>query len=146
MQLLHGWLALALVLGLLELASGTFYLLVIAAGCLAGALAAWLGGSVAQQLLVVAVVGLAGWAWLRSRPSRRNRATAATGDPAVLLDVGERVAVAAWDPEGRAQVRYRGAAWTVELDPAIGVTDAPKPGVFVIRGVAGNRLLVAPAP
>lgn len=44
----------------MELFTGTFYLLMLAIGLAAGALAAHAGGSVAAQLLAAAVVGSAG--------------------------------------------------------------------------------------
>jgi hypothetical protein len=53
-----------------ELATGTFYLLMIALGLAAGAIAAHLGLPVAGQTMVAAIVGggaTAVWHWRRSR-------------------------------------------------------------------------------
>ncbi|MDB5760020.1 MAG: NfeD family protein, partial [Burkholderia sp.] len=58
------WLALAGALTILELFSGTFYLLMIALGMLAGALAAVLGLGDTMQVLIAAVVGAAATALL----------------------------------------------------------------------------------
>jgi membrane protein implicated in regulation of membrane protease activity len=57
----------------------------------------------------------------------------------VIADVGERVRVEAWDADRRARVRYRGTEWSVELAPG----EAAAPGEYLIREVAGNRLILA---
>lgn len=141
MQLHYWWWILALGLGVLELMTGTFYLLVLAAGCAAGGLAAWLGAGLTLQVLATAVVAIVGWAWLWRRSPWRQSAGDLAADSSMLLDVGERVEVEAWGADRRAQVRYRGAAWTVELD-AQEPASAAVPGPFVIRRVVGNRLVV----
>ncbi len=64
------WLALAGALTILELFSGTFYLLMIALGMLAGALVAFAGAAETVQLLTAAAVGAAATALLRR--SRRG--------------------------------------------------------------------------
>lgn len=141
MQLHYWWWILAVGLGVLEIVTGTFYLLVFAVGCAAGGLAAWAGAGLTVQVLATAAITIAGWAWLRRRSPWRESARAAGSDPSMLLDVGERLQVEAWGDDRRAQVRYRGAAWSVELDPAEPASSAV-PGEFVIRRVVGNRLVV----
>lgn len=136
------WLALAGGLVILEIFSGTFYLLMIAVGMLAGALAAWLGASNPVQVLVTALVGVASclilYRW-RARTVQRP----AANDPNINLDIGQTIRVDAWqgDPDGPWQTRahYRGALWDVELQSG----EAPGPGSFIIREVRGSRLLVA---
>jgi membrane protein implicated in regulation of membrane protease activity len=145
MQLQYWWWVAAVALGVLEILSGTFYLLVFAAGCAAGGIAAWAGAGLTVQVLVTAAVTIAGWVWLRRRSPWGQRARGpGAGDASMLLDVGERLDVEAWGADRRAQVRYRGAAWTVELDPLVPAASAV-PGRFVIRRVVGNRLVVQPA-
>ena len=141
MQLHYWWWILAVGLGVLELVTGTFYLLVLAAGCAAGGLAAWFGAGLTVQVLATAAVAIAGWAWLWRRSPWRQPSDDLALDASMLLDVGERVEVDAWGADRRAQVRYRGAAWTVELD-AQEPASAAVPGAFVIRRVVGNRLVV----
>ena len=145
MQLLYWWWALALVLGVLELLTGTFYLLVLALGCAAGGAAAWAGASLSVQLLLSAAVSVCGWLLLhrRHRAGRRVQSRA-SHDPDVLLDVGERVTVSAWDAHGRENVQYRGAQWTAELEAGGHRQAPPLPGEYRIRGIDGNRLLLAP--
>ncbi len=124
----------------LELLSGTVYLLLLGVGFAAAAVAAHMGFSPTTQMVVAAIVGigavLAWYAVRRGRPaeapSRANRN--------VNLDIGERVHVPRWASDGTAAVRYRGAQWTV----------VPRPGTIPIAGehqvveMHGNRLVVEP--
>ncbi|NRR31479.1 NfeD family protein [Oxalobacteraceae bacterium] len=132
-----GWLAAAGVIVILELFSGTFYLLMIAIGVACGGLAAWLGASGPMQTITAALVGVlaTGLLW-RSKYGRPNRSDPAS-DPNVNMDIGQSVHVPAWQ-DGAARVMYRGALWDVEL--AAGAT--PAPGTFIIRAVQGSRLIV----
>ena len=59
------WLVVAGAVVILELFSGTFYLLMIAIGILAGAAVAYAGGTLEVQLIVAAVVGLLATVTLR---------------------------------------------------------------------------------
>jgi membrane protein implicated in regulation of membrane protease activity len=122
----------------IELMTGTFYLLMLAIGLAAGALAAHAGAQLPVQLVLAAAVGggaVAAWHLLRDR---RPPALAAAANPDVNLDVGEEVMVDAWQPDGTAHVRYRGASWTVTHVPGA----APTPGLHRVREVVGSRLVV----
>jgi membrane protein implicated in regulation of membrane protease activity len=133
-----GWLVGAGILVIAELFTGTFYLLMVAIGLGAGAIAAQFGLSGPMQTLTAAVVGLAATAILhRSRFGHPARGEA-TRDRNVNLDIGQRVAVNAWQ-NGHARVMYRGALWDVELGPGA----LPEAGDYRIVEVLGNRLIVA---
>jgi membrane protein implicated in regulation of membrane protease activity len=124
-----------------ELASGTFYLLMIALGLAAGALAAQFGSTQPVQLLVAAVVGggaTALWHWRRISGAGPALPTARDRD--VNLDIGERVHVTAWASDGTARVSYRGSTWTARLQPGA----APVAGEYVVAAVEGNWLILAP--
>jgi membrane protein implicated in regulation of membrane protease activity len=124
-----------------ELATGTFYLLMIALGLAAGAVAAHLGIAGAWQVVVAALIGggaTALWHWNRMRrpqsePVARNRDA--------HLDVGERVSVAAWGADRTARVTYRGSMWTARLAPD---ANAAQPGEHIVTAVEGNWLVLAP--
>ena len=134
------WLALAGALTILELFSGTFYLLMIALGLLAGALAAYWGASMALQFLLAALVGAAATALLRRRRPRR---TNAANDPNVNLDIGQTLHVSHWHQDHTtARVMYRGAMWDVDLAPGA----IARPGQFVIREIRGSHLIVSNQP
>ena len=132
------WLALAGVLVILELFSGTFYLLMISLGMAAGALAAVSGLSAELQILLAALVGAAAALALRRR---RPRKTDAARDPNINLDIGQSLHVSHWH-EGSARAMYRGALWDVELAHGAHA----RSGQFVIREVRGSRLIVSNQP
>ena len=124
----------------LELLVGTFYLLMLALGAAAGAIAAHLGAPLSAQLVAAAVVG--GAAVVACYLIRRPR----PGDPSpraqrsVNLDVGETVQIDRWNADGTASVRYRGAPWTAIHRAGV----APRTGPHRVAELVGNRLLVDP--
>jgi len=122
---------------ILELFSGTFYLLMIAIGMSAGALTALARVDMPGQTLVAAVVAAIATLLLRRSRYGKTAHVRAEANPDVNLDIGQTVNVQAWQ-DGSARVMYRGAMWDVELAP--GETAAP--GVFRIREVRGSRLIV----
>ncbi|WP_280191525.1 NfeD family protein [Delftia sp. PS-11] len=131
------WLA-AGALVIAELMTGSFYLLMLALGACAGALCAHAGLAPIAQLVAAALVGsaavLACHLVRRRQPSRQP----ASSNRDVNLDVGESVMVEHWGHDGTAQVRYRGAQWTVIGRPG----NLPSPGMHRVAEVIGNRLLV----
>ena len=134
------WLVAGGVLIVLELLTGTFYLLMMAVGLAFGALAAWCGATVPVQTVTAAVVGIAGIGLLhRSRFGRPSKVVAAR-DQNVNMDIGQRVTVDRWR-DGHARVMYRGALWDIELGPGA----QPQAGDFRIVEVQGSRLIVANA-
>lgn len=137
------WFVLSGVIVILEMFTGTFYLLMIGIGLAAGGLAALAGVSTALQFIVAAAVGIIAIFALRQSRFGKFNTTDATRDRNVNLDIGETIAVAEWrHNEGgsaTARVMYRGAMWDVELEA--GAT--ARAGSFIIREVQGNRLIVA---
>ena len=136
------WWVAAGVLVTAEMLVGTFYLLMLALGCTAGALAALLGAGTAWQIVAAALVGSGTTALWHFRRARAPRSAPPRANPDVNLDIGQTVQVGAWDAQGTARVSYRGSAWTAQF----GSPGAPVPGPHVIIAVEGNRLIVAPAP
>jgi len=123
----------------LELLSGTFYLLMLAIGLAAGALAAHLGYGQITQVIVVAIVGGgAVVAWHLRQMKRHRQEPPAGANANVNLDIGETVQIEAWKADGTADVHYRGARWTAIHRP--GVT--PSPGPHRVAELVGTRLLV----
>lgn len=134
------WWLMAGVTVAIELLSGTFYLLMLAIGMVAGAIAAHMGLGLTMQIVVCAVVGattvLLAYVKRRARPGEPSP----RAERSVNLDVGETVFIDAWQPDGTAQVKYRGANWTAMHRP--GVT--PAVGAHRVAELVGNRLLVDP--
>ena len=121
-----------------ELLTGSFYLLMLAIGAVAGAIAAHLGASETGQILSAALIGTAAVIACYLLRRRQARMQPAESDRSMNLDIGESVQVENWAADGTAQVRYRGAQWTVVLRPG----NAPTPGSHRVAEVIGNRLLV----
>lgn len=122
----------------IELLTGTFYLLMIAVGFAAAALAAHLGLSLVLQLLIAALVGGgAVVAWHLKRDRNRSELPA-QANANVNMDIGETVQVMAWNPDGTANVQYRGTNWTVLHRAGV----SPTAGLHKVAEVIGNRLLV----
>ena len=138
------WLVAGFVLVIVELVSGTFYLLVIGVGAFAGSLVAWMGGGYFAQTLSASAVALAGtWAVHRWHGAPRRPESLEDN----LLDLGQPVVLEAWVDEGRtiARVKYRGSTWDARM--AGEGAARPEPGAMLyINGQDGNTLLVGAAP
>ncbi|WP_119965765.1 NfeD family protein [Simplicispira lacusdiani] len=123
-----------------ELMTGTFYLLMLALGLAAAAIAAHLGLSMPLQIVTAALVGggaVVVWHYLRRK---RPGDPSARADRSVNLDVGETVQIDGWNPDGTTTVKYRGATWTAIHRPGI----TPSTGLHRVSELVGNRLLVDP--
>ena len=133
------WWLVAGALVALELTTGTFYLLMLALGAAAGAVVAHAGAGFTVQVVVAAAVGgLAVVVWNAYRQRQRQTEPPAARETAQHLDVGETVQVDAWDAQGLAQVKHRGANWTaVNTLPS-----KPSPGLHRIQAIQGNRLVL----
>jgi|SRR6185503_20439018 len=136
------WAVTGFVLVIAELATGTFYLLVIGIGAFAGAIAAWAGAGFIIQALVGGVVAVVG-AWMVHTWHARQPASPQGSN---FLDRGQPVVLEGWANETAniARVKYRGTTWDARLAPPGG---HPAPGTTLyIEGQDGNTLLVAAAP
>lgn len=134
------WWVLAGVAVAMELVTGTFYLLLLALGMAAGALAAHLGADIALQLVCAALVGGGAVVAWNLAKKRRPGDPSARAERSVNLDIGETIFIDQWNSDGTATVKYRGAQWTAIHRP--GVT--PSTGKHRVAELVGNRLLVDP--
>jgi membrane protein implicated in regulation of membrane protease activity len=106
------WAILGLALVIVELMSGTFYLLVLGIAAFGAGLAAWLGQPFPVQAVVAAVIAVLGCYGVHvyhAKNSTRQMPQVDAGQPASFenwLDPGAR----------RARVRYRGASWDALVD------------------------------
>lgn len=135
------WIIGGFVLVILELLTGTFYLLVIGVGAFAGAVVAWAGGGYLAQAVGACAVALGGALLV-------NRWHSAPAPGAVkdnFLDLGQPVVLESWVDKGSgtARVTYRGTTWdarvTAGTHPELGTT-------LIINGQDGSTLLVGAAP
>jgi membrane protein implicated in regulation of membrane protease activity len=125
-----------------ELATGTFYLLMLAIGTVAAAIGAWLGLGLNGQMAVAAIAGGGAVALLYWRRRGNPAAPPAHANRDVNLDIGETVRVERWNMDGSTQVSYRGALWSAQY---LG-KDIPSAGPHVIGAVQGNRLMLQRSP
>jgi membrane protein implicated in regulation of membrane protease activity len=138
------WLALAGLVVILELFSGTFYLLMIALGLLAGALSAAFGVSLDVQMIAAAAVGAFATLLLHKSKYGWRRNLNVSRNPDVNMDIGQTILVKHWNDLGNgtytARAMYRGAMWDIELQNAHAI-----PGTYLIEEIQGSRLLVRPS-
>ncbi len=134
------WWVLAGLVVTAELVTGTFYLLMISLGMVAAALAAHMGASMVAQCVVGALVGGgATFAWHMYK-IKQPTAAKAEANSDVNQDVGAVVHVDAWNADGSASIKYRGAQWAVMAAPGV----AHAAGSFRVKEVVGSRLVVEP--
>jgi membrane protein implicated in regulation of membrane protease activity len=130
------WLLAGAAVGI-ELVTGTFYLLMLAIGLAAAAIASHLGLPLTWQLVTSAVVGGGAVAlWHTLRGEQPNKPPAQSNAD-VHIDIGEPVYVEAWNTDGTASVKYRGSNWA-----AITHGSAPSAGQHRIKELLGNRLVL----
>ena len=124
-----------------ELLTGTFYLLMIATGLLAGSLAAWLGLPLTGQCIAATTVGIVATYSLRRSKLGRHTQHASAQDPNVNMDIGQTIYINTWQQpydKNTARAKYRGALWDIELaDGAVA-----QKGTFIIVEVRGSHLIV----
>ena len=127
------WLIAGFILIIVELVTGTFYLLVIGIAAFAGAGVAYAGGTFVWQALAAAAVAVAGVVWVhlvrKSISPKRMQG----------LDFGQPAAFESWVNKSTAQarVRYRDALWDAQVAGDV----SGEPGeILYITSVDGNTL------
>lgn len=127
------WVLAGLTLIIIEITSGTFYLLVIGLAAFAGAAIAWFGGDIWLQAVAATVLATAGVIIVHRR--RPHAPSAGAND----IDAGQRVTVESWvsEADGLARVRYRGTLWDARI-----VGDRSPGSAYVIQRIEGSTLIV----
>lgn len=131
MEIYSYWFLLALLLLALEMATGTFYLLVVSVAMAVAGLAAMFSVNMAGQLLLCALTVIAGNVVLRRW--KKNQVLESNS-----LDVGQPVHILTWHENGAARVMYRGTEWDAQCESA----DLPHDGIFYIKEMHGSNLLL----
>lgn len=134
------WFGLAVLALIGEVATGTFYLLLVAIGLAAAGVAVIGGLALEGQLIVCGVVVIAGLLVLRATGVLKKREIDAQRNADVNLDIGQVVTVRDWAGGRTARVSYRGASWDVMLAPGC----EPVAGEYIITEVRGSQLIVKP--
>ena len=121
------WLVAALILGGIDMVAGTFYLLMIGLGCLAGAVVYWADLSLAWQCAAASVCAVAGCLMVFGFKAKHPEKDDAVSHP----DAGHI---------GTAEVMYRGASWRAKTADGSPLTA----GSARIVRVDGAALVVEP--
>ena len=130
------WLIAGFTLVIAELASGTFYLLVLGVAAFAGAGVAYAGGALVWQSLAAAGIAVAGVVWVHQY--RKHTVSS----PMQGLDVGQPAAFESWvdKSSGHARVKYRDALWDAQV---AGGAAGESGEILYITSVNGNTLKVS---
>src|SRR5436190_6988904 len=117
------WAILGLALVVVELLTGTFYLLVLGIAAFGSALVAWLGHGFRAQVIVAAGVSAAGCYGVHVYRAKNSKGQMAP------IDAGQPASFENWiDPAARlARVSYRGASW----DALVAGADAVEVGALL---------------
>ncbi|MBI3479384.1 MAG: NfeD family protein [Nitrosomonadales bacterium] len=128
------WFVAALLLAGAEMATGTFYMLVVALAMALGGIAALAGFDMVWQYALSGIAAVIGTVVLyRIRAARPD---AAQEDNS--LDTGQPVKLIRWNDDGTARVHYRGAEWDAELESS----DTPRESTLYIKAMLGNKLIL----
>ncbi len=129
------WAIVGLALVIVELLTGTFYLLVLGIAAFGAALAAWLGHEFPVQAMLGGVIASVGCYGIHAYHAKNAKQQMAP------LDAGQPASFEAWLDQAarRARVRYRGASWDAVLEG----DDAPEAGAnLYVLATHGNTLKV----
>lgn len=130
------WAILGLALVIVELLTGTFYLLMLAVAAFGAGLAAWFGQGFGAQTAVAAVIaafGCYGVHVYRAKNAKQQMAPVDAGQPASFerwVDPGARLA----------RVSYRGASWDALVD---GEAAMDAGALLYVQKINGNTLSVS---
>ena len=127
------WFAAAGALIAVELVTGTFYLLMIAAAAAMASLIALGGVGMVGQFICAALVSVAGCTFLRMRGIGIRQRGENTN---IAFDTGQAVEVVERRADGTFRVNYRGTQWDASLEPGAGE------GPYVIRQMRGSQLIL----
>lgn len=130
------WLIAGFALIIVELVTGTFYLLVLGIAALVGAGVGYAGGGFVWQAVGAAIIAVAGVVWVhryrRTISPKRMRG----------LDFGQSAFFDSWvnRDTGQARVKYRDALWDAQVAGDV----SGQPGeILYITSVDGNTLKVS---
>ena len=127
------WFLLALGLVMLELVTGTFYMLVLALALGIGGFAALFGLSEPMQYTLSAITGVIGTLILQYLRRGKTQPSSAQD-----LDIGQPVQSVTWNKDGSARAMYRGAEWDAEPESP----DLPREGPLYIKALRGSTLIL----
>ena len=129
------WFLLAFGLLALEMATGTFYMLIVSIALGLAGIGALLGLNVPLQITFCAAASIIGTVLLRRMKGVRIGKMISQS-----LDIGQSVQVLSWREDGVARVHYRGTEWDAELESSSLTRD----GILYIKAIQGSKLILTP--
>jgi len=138
MQPVLAWLLAGLLLVVVELVTGTFYLLILGIAAGIGSLVAFLDQPFWMQALIAAIAAFIGGVLV----NRYHRAANASSPKDSANDIGETVTIENWvsEPKRLARVRYRGTVWDAEV---LGSERIEPDALLYVVATEGSRLKVS---
>ncbi len=129
------WLVLGLLLLISEMLTTSFFLVFVAVGCFAAALASSLGVSLGFQIAVCAVTSVAGVFTLRKKIQKKLLKSIN-----LSADIGKEIRVdESMAPHKQTRISYQGTTW---LATNLGAEEVKQGDRVVIVGIDGNILLI----
>jgi membrane protein implicated in regulation of membrane protease activity len=138
MQPALAWLLAGLLLVVVELMTGTFYLLILGIAAGIGSLIAFFDQPLWVQAVIAAIAaGVGGFL-----VNRYHRKVNATSPKDTANDVGQTVTIESWvsEPQRLARVRYRGTTWDADV---LGNDRAEVGARLYVVATQGSRLKVS---
>lgn len=129
------WLVSGLVLLISEMLTGGFFLIFIALGCFAAALASSVGATIWTEMVICAVIAVVGVLTLRKPIQKRMMSTMK-----FETDLGKTFRASdAIDPHQKKSLNYQGVPWSAIN---IGIERVEEGDHVTIVGLDGNVLLI----
>jgi len=138
MQPVLAWLLAGLLLVVVELMTGTFYLLILGLAAGIGSVVAFFGQPFSMQALIAAISAIIGGILVHQYHRAANASSPEDSDN----DIGEPVSIENWisEPGRRARVRYRGTTWDAEV---IGTERIEADALLYVVARDGSRLKIS---
>lgn len=129
------WALVGLGLVIIELLTGTFYLLMLGIAGFGAAIAAWAGAEFPLQAIVASVVAAGGSYGVHVYHAKH------AGGQMPSIDAGQPASFESWIDEGArlARVRYRGTQWDARVDGAGPVAAG---AILYVTSTQGSTLAV----
>jgi membrane protein implicated in regulation of membrane protease activity len=130
------WAIAGFVLIIVELITGTFYLLVLGIAALVAAAVAFFGGNFWMQVILGGSSALLGTYFVHQWWARHPKSPKSSND----LDRGQTVVLESWvnEASGFARVKYRGSSWDARIEGKAAIND-----VLYIQGQESGLLHVS---
>ncbi len=130
------WLVAGFGLVIVELLSGSFYLLMLGVAAFGGAAVAYAGQGFGAQAVAAALLAAAGCYGVHMHRARNSKEQMAS------VDAGQPANFESWVDEGGglARVRYRGASWDAHVD---GTGALQEGALLYVLKLEGHRLEVS---